>query len=181
MPFGLEAFGLFGVRLGLEWIAKIALYFSGFSNATSEIVTPQPWVLPVLSLSVLVLFIWRGRFKWISLVGISSVLLGWSTTQRPAVLIDQDAALVGILTKEGRALSKERGAGFIAEVWGQNDGLLLIRDEAFGLWQSGNMTVKHHWSKKITVDQCTAQQRKFTLDDFAARFPETALFLKKPT
>jgi len=181
MPFGLEAFGLFGVRLGLEWIAKVALYFSGFSNATSEIVTPQPWVLPVLSLSVLVLFIWRGRFKWISLVGISSVLLGWSTTQRPAVLIDQDAALVGILTKEGRALSKERGAGFIAEVWGQNDGLLLNRDEAFGLWQSGNMTVKHHWSKKFTVDQCTAQQRKFTLDDFATRFPETALFLKKPT
>lgn len=160
MPFGLEAFGLFGVRLGLEWIAKVALYFSGFSNATSEIVTPQPWVLPVLSLSVLVLFIWRGRFKWMSLVGISSVLLGWSTAQRPAVLIDQDAALVGILTKEGRALSKERGAGFIAEVWGQNDGLLLNRDEAFGLWQSGNMTVKHHWSKKNHGGpvHCTAEE-----------------------
>ena len=116
-----------------------------------------------------------------SLVGISSVLLGWSTAQRTAVLIDQDAALVGILTKEGRALSKERRAGFIAEVWGQNDGLLLSRDEAFGLWQSGNMTVKHHWSKKITLDQCIAHQRKFTLHDFATRFPETALFLTKPT
>jgi len=99
-----------------------------------------------------------------SLVGISSVLLGWSTAQRPAVLIDQDAALVGILTKEGRALSKERGAGFIAEVWGQNDGLLLNRDEAFGLWQSGNMTVKHHWSKKTHGGpvHCTAEEIHIT-------------------
>ena len=109
MPFGLEAFGLFGVRLGLEWIVKLALYFSGFSNATSEIVTPQPWVLPVLSLSLWALFIWRRRFKRVSLVGICYVLIGWSTTQRPALLIEQDAALVGILTKDGRALSKERG------------------------------------------------------------------------
>ena len=46
----------------------------------------------------------------------------WSGTERPDVLISGTGTLVGVMTPQGRALSKERGAGFAARNWLENDG-----------------------------------------------------------
>lgn len=46
----------------------------------------------------------------------------WSGTERPDVLISDTGTLVGVMTPQGRALSKERGAGFAARNWLENDG-----------------------------------------------------------
>lgn len=48
----------------------------------------------------------------------------------------------------GRALSKEKGHGFVADVWMENDGIKLDRPDAFELWQGLDNNITYIWSKK---------------------------------
>ena len=48
----------------------------------------------------------------------------------------------------GRALSKEKGQGFVADVWMENYGIKLDRRDAFDLWQGLDNNITHIWSKK---------------------------------
>ena len=57
----------------------------------------------------------------------------WATTQRPEILIADQGRLIGVLSDEGRALSKEKGQGFVADVWMENDGIKLDRRDAHDL------------------------------------------------
>jgi competence protein ComEC len=49
---------------------------------------------------------------------------------RPDVLISDTGRLVGVLTEEGRALSRARGDGFVAGVWLENDGDGATQEDA---------------------------------------------------
>ena len=64
-----------------------------------------------------------------------SVLAGalalWSLAERPALLISGDGSLVGLMTPAGRALSKPRGAGFVAQSWLEDDGDLGDQPAAY--------------------------------------------------
>ena len=62
----------------------------------------------------------------------------WGARQRPEILI----------ADQGRALSKEKGQGFVADVWIENDGIKLDRRDAHVLWQAQNHNITHIWSKK---------------------------------
>jgi competence protein ComEC len=42
--------------------------------------------------------------------------------ERPGLLVAGSGGLVGVMTPEGRALSKARGDGFAADSWLENDG-----------------------------------------------------------
>jgi competence protein ComEC len=57
--------------------------------------------------------------------------------QRPDLLISDDGKLVGIQTVKGRALSFPKGAGFVAQVWLENDGDMATQAEAASrpLWR----------------------------------------------
>ena len=46
----------------------------------------------------------------------------WAGAERPTLLISGDGTLVGLMTEAGRALSKEKGGGFIAKNWLEDDG-----------------------------------------------------------
>ena len=59
----------------------------------------------------------------------------WAATQRPEILIADQGRLIGVLSDQGRALSKEKGQGFVADVWMENDGMKLDRGDAHDLWQ----------------------------------------------
>ena len=50
------------------------------------------------------------------------------------VLIAPNGGLVGIMGPEGRALSREKGQGFAAKVWLENDGDRVSQKQAFGRW-----------------------------------------------
>jgi competence protein ComEC len=59
---------------------------------------------------------------------------------RPDVLISDTGRLVGVLTGEGRALSRARGDGFVAGVWLENDGDGATQEVAAardGWWAEG--------------------------------------------
>lgn len=72
----------------------------------------------------------------------------WAATQRPESLIADQGRLIGVLSDQGRALSKEKGQGFVADVWMENDGMKLDRGDAHDLWQGQNHDITHIWSKK---------------------------------
>ena len=84
-------------------------------------------------------------------IGIFAVCLAlgmWATTQRQEILIADQGRLIGVLSDEGRALSKEKGQGFVADVWMENDGIKLDRRDAHDLWQRLDPNITHIWSKK---------------------------------
>ena len=56
--------------------------------------------------------------------------------------------MIGVLSYEGSALSKEKGQEFVADVWMENDGIKLDRRDAHDLWQRLDPNITHIWSKK---------------------------------
>lgn len=134
LPFGLEIIGLWLMGLGLQWILGVAHWVSGIEGARGTVVSPDPIVLPMMMLGALVVVLWQGRARF---VGVAPVVLAfalWSQTTRPDVLIADTGALVGVMTDKGRALSKPRGAGFVALNWLENDGDAAEQEKAAARW-----------------------------------------------
>ncbi|MHA7851717.1 ComEC/Rec2 family competence protein [Roseovarius sp.] len=134
MPFGLEWLALWVMGLGLDWILWVAHWVAGWPGARGTVVSPGPLVLPLMAVGVLFVMLWRG---WGRLAGLAPVLVSgalWLGAERPQVLIADSGALVGVMTPEGRALSREKGAGFIAQNWLENDGDAADQAAAHARW-----------------------------------------------
>ncbi len=129
-PLGLHWIGLALMRPAIEWILIVAEWVAGMEGALSFVPAPQPAVIPVLVLGALWLVLWQGRARFAGVVPMAAAFLLWSQVERPAVIVSPTGALVGVLTPEGRALSKARGDGFAAESWLENDGDPATQDAA---------------------------------------------------
>ncbi|SMX48433.1 ComEC/Rec2 family competence protein [Maliponia aquimaris] len=134
MPFGLDWIALWLMAPGLGWILGVAGAVAGWDGSVGHVVAPGPWVLPLIALGGLVLCLWRGRGRVAGLVPLALAVALWSGTERPPVLIADTGTLVGVMTPEGRGLSRDRGSGFVAEVWLENDGAGRDQAAAAGLW-----------------------------------------------
>lgn len=121
-PLGLSWLGLMVMGWGLKWILTISAWVAGMEGARGWVASPSSAVLPLLTLGLLWLILWQGRARLAGLAPAALALLLWSGAERPAVLIADTGGLVGVMTPEGRALSKPRGGGFIASNWLENDG-----------------------------------------------------------
>ncbi|MFC3616620.1 ComEC/Rec2 family competence protein [Lutimaribacter marinistellae] len=133
-PIGFDWIGLEIMGLGLRWILGVADVVAGLDGAQSHVVAPDAWILPVLALGALWVMLWRGRLRWIGLAPVVAALTLWPQAERPSVLIAENGALVGVMTEEGRALSKARGSGFVAGVWLENDGDTADQPRAAARW-----------------------------------------------
>lgn len=134
LPLGLDWIALWVMGLGLDWILFVARWVSALDGARIPVIAPGPEVLPIFSLGALFVVLWQGRAR---LVGILPVLLAfwlWAGVERPLVLISDTGALVGVMTEQGRALSKPRGAGFVATNWLENDGDRATQIAAYARW-----------------------------------------------
>ena len=134
LPFGLEGLALAVLDSGLRWILAVAAVISDIPGAQGAIVQPSGVVLPLISLGGLFVLIWQGWFRFAGLLPITLALAVWSQSLRPLVLVAPDGGLVGVLGSEGRALSREKGQGFAARVWLENDGDRVSQKQAFGRW-----------------------------------------------
>ena len=134
MPLGLEAPALWVMALGLDWILTVAGTVTGWDGALGQVRAPGAWVLPLLASGGLILCLWQGRGRWAGLLPLSLAVALWASGGRPALLISDSGTLVGAMTPEGRALSRERGAGFVAGVWLENDGQAGGQAVAAALW-----------------------------------------------
>lgn len=134
LPLGLEWVALWVMGLGLDWILGVAHWISALDGARGTVPGPSPAVLPLIAGGALFMILWQGRFR---VAGLAPAVLGfalWAQTERPDVLISDNGTLVGVMTKEGRALSKARGAGFVADIWLENDGDAVAQEAAHARW-----------------------------------------------
>ena len=134
MPLGLEALPMTVMGWGLDWILAVARFTSGLEGARGTVPTPPPAVLPMLCLGGLFVILWVGRARWLGALPILLALVLWQGTTRPDILIAETGGLVGIMTPEGRALSRERSESFTARVWLENDGDKALQIEAAARW-----------------------------------------------
>ncbi|WP_409077737.1 ComEC/Rec2 family competence protein [Roseovarius sp. SCSIO 43702] len=134
MPLGLDWIALWVMGQGLGWILGVAHWVAGLDGARGVVVSPGPLVLPMLAVGGMVLLLWQGRSRVMGLVPILAAFWLWSGAERPDVLISEDGSLVGVLTGDGRALSKARGAGFVALNWLENDGDRADQATASARW-----------------------------------------------
>jgi len=124
-PLGLEAPALWLIEFGSQWILGVAHWVASFDGAMSAVPRPPGAVVPLVTLAGLWLVIWQG---WGKVAAVAPALAGlwlWANVERPALLIADSGGLMGVMTAEGRALSKERGDGFAASAWLENDGSLV--------------------------------------------------------
>ncbi len=131
-PLGLWEIGLWAMELGLSWILFVAGFVAGQEGALSHVWAPSPLVLPFMTLGLLWALLIKGtaRFAGLALVTCAAVL--WLQTARPMLLISDDGGLIGVQTDAGRALSKPRGSGFVADIWLENDGAPVSQEQAAG-------------------------------------------------
>lgn len=121
-PIGLEVVGLWAMSLGVRWILAVAEFVADLPEARIYVHGPNNWVLPMLSVGFLMLVLWRGPMRWGGIAAMAASFVIWSGSTRPDVLVSDTGTLVGVMTEQGRALSKRKGAGFAARNWLENDG-----------------------------------------------------------
>lgn len=136
-PLGLGQIGWAVMAQGLGWILWVADWVSGMEGARGYVVSPDPIVLPLIAAGGLVAILWQGRGRVAGVIPVVVALFIWQGAVRPAVLIADSGGLVGVLTPEGRALSKSKGAGFTAGIWLENDGDPANQPEAASRWPGG--------------------------------------------
>lgn len=157
-PLGLEWIALWVMGQGLAWILGVAAWVAGFDGARGHVPGPDALVLPLIALGALWVILWQGRLRFGGLAGVGLAFWLWSDVERPAVLIADTGTLVGVMTEAGRALSKERGAGFVARNWLENDGEGVGQKAAAARWDSTRVV---HLSGKRAVaqfDGCDPEQ-----------------------
>ncbi|TCP25389.1 competence protein ComEC [Rhodovulum adriaticum] len=153
-PFGLAGLGLEPMRWGIAWILAVSDHVAGMEGAVWPVVAPGPWVLPLLTLGALFGVVWQGRARALGLVPMAMALLLWAQAQRPVLLIAESGGLMGLMTAEGRALSKPAGDGFVARSWLENDGDRAEQDAAFarpGLFGPRQAQVAMVGAQRITL------------------------------
>ncbi|MEM8656097.1 MAG: ComEC/Rec2 family competence protein [Pseudomonadota bacterium] len=135
-PIGLDLIGLWLMGLGLRWILWVADTVSGLDGAQGYVPGPGALVLPLLALGMLFVILWQGRTRFVGLAAVVAALLLWQGGARPHVLVADTGGLVGRMTEEGRALSRPKGAGFVARNWLENDGEGIDQETAAERWQT---------------------------------------------
>lgn len=157
LPVGLADVGLWIMGLGLRWILEVGSFVAGLDGARSYVPGPGPAVLPLVALGFLWLVLWQGRLRFLGAATLLSAFVLWGLQDRPAGLIAEDGALVGFMTADGRALSKPKGAGFVAQNWLENDGDASSQEEAHLRWHDGALfgdgtALRHLAGKKAAQD-----------------------------
>lgn len=139
---GLEMVGLWVMDLGLRWILGVAQFIAGLDGSLRHVPTPGPEVLALITLGGLFVVLWRGGVRWAGAAPMALGFLLWQQVDRPVMLVAQSGSLIGVLTQEGRAVSKERGEAFSAGTWLENDGAPVEQALAYrraGLVEEGRM------------------------------------------
>ncbi|MBK4216427.1 ComEC/Rec2 family competence protein [Paracoccus caeni] len=141
-PFGLQAPALWVMGIGTKWMLMVAGFIADLGGAVTAIPMPPGPVLPLMGFgAVLMVLTWRdgprrmrgtalgfGFTLGAAMLALSAVL--WLTATRPHLLIAGEGDAVGLMTAEGRAVSKPAGGGFVVENWLLEDGDMATQEES---------------------------------------------------
>lgn len=121
-PFGIEGWAIAGMGWGIDWILAVARWFASLDGAVRHVPRPPASVVATIMLSGLFVILWQGRMRWVGFAPVCAALAAWGLAERPDILIAESGGLIGVMTSDGRALSKPDGDGFTALSWLENDG-----------------------------------------------------------
>lgn len=126
-PLGLEWIAFAVMEAGLNWILWVAHWITGFDGAVGHVVEPRRWTLGALTLGALLVILWQGRLRLLGAIPMVVALAAWPSSPRPVLLVSESGGLMGLMTDQGRALTKSTGDGFSADSWLENDGAAIDR------------------------------------------------------
>ena len=121
-PLGLDQPAVWMIDYGSRWILWVSERIAALDGASSAVIAPPGAVVALVAAGGLWLVLWRGRGRVAALLPLALAVGLWSRAERPDLLVSDSGALVGLMTPQGRALSKPTGDGFAAMVWLENDG-----------------------------------------------------------
>ncbi len=123
MPAGLEQWPLNVMSVGIEQVLMIAHWFAELPGAAVHVGVYPHVSLIFLVLGVLILIVWRGYGKWVSIVFVVAALMTSVLMKTFDVLVSPEFALA-MFQDEGGALhvSSKRKEKFVAEGWEQSYG-----------------------------------------------------------
>lgn len=127
---GLEAPFLWVMGLGTRWMLFVADFVTSLEGASRAVPAPPALVLPLLGIGSVLAVLWgagrKGRARWLrSTPGMGLIMLGfliWAIAPRPFALVSPEGDAVGVMTAQGRALSKPSGGKYAAVSWLEDDG-----------------------------------------------------------
>lgn len=143
-PVGLAGPALFVMGLGTSWMLRVAEFVQALHGAVSAAAQPPQIVLPLAGFgAIIAVLTWRNakgthpldRHRLGLGTGVAMLALAvliWLQADRPLLLIAPEGEAVGLMTAEGRAVSKETGGSFIVETWLREDGDLADQAQAAG-------------------------------------------------
>ncbi|NOD87516.1 MULTISPECIES: ComEC/Rec2 family competence protein [unclassified Ruegeria] len=181
-PLGLEAIPLTVMGWALEWILTVSHWVSQMDGAQGFVVSPPWYVLPLIALGALWIALWQGHARWVGMGPLAAAFLLWTAGQRPDALIAETGGLVGVMTEQGRALSKSKGSGFVATVWLENDGDGVDQSQAALRWPEAN-TIQRYLLKDREIIHLTGKRAANGFDECKANqiiVSAVALNLKGP-
>ena len=132
-PFGLDQPAIWMIEAGSRWILFVSREVAGWEGAVSAVPSPPLQILPLLALGGLFEALWQGRARFLGVLPVILAIGIWSQSTRPMLLVADSGGLIGVMTDDGRAISKPRGDGFAAESWLENDGVLVLQEVAHTL------------------------------------------------
>lgn len=121
-PFGLSWAAFWVMDIALQWILGVADYVANMPGSVRMVPSPPTIVLTTIATSGIAMCLWFGRGRWVMLVPMASAFVLWTMSERPGLLISNTGGLVGQVQDATRSLSRERGDGFAARIWLENDG-----------------------------------------------------------
>jgi competence protein ComEC len=170
---------------GLAWILGVSARVAALPGAVEPVPTPAGWTLGAMVLAALFVLLWQGRARWLGVAPILAPLMLWSGDGRPPILISDSGRLVGVIHDGARALSRERGDGFVAGIWLENDGDLATQADATArpAWQMAGQGARAdvagwtiwHGAGRRALDEAEAACAARTLVILSEPAPEGAM------
>lgn len=154
-PFGLQAPALWAMGVGTKWMLLVAGFIADLGGAVTAIPLPPAAVIPLMGFgATLMVLTWRDGFRRVGgilklgfgfgLAMLACAAILWITATRPQLLIAGEGDAVGLMTPEGRAVSKPTGGGFVIENWLLEDGdMATQRDSADRAGWGGSRNARH--------------------------------------
>lgn len=164
-PIGLEGVGITVMQWGLDWILWVAARVSALDGAVSHVPAPQGWVLPLMASGLLFVVIWQGRLRALGTLPAAFALFFWSGADRPMALIADSGGLIGVMSPEGRALSRAKGQAFTARIWLENDGDGVQQLQAAARWPEGHADVPRWQGAGLRLIHAPGKRKLSTIED----------------
>jgi competence protein ComEC len=123
MPFGLESIALSPMGWGIEIVIDVAETIAAWPGAVSLVPAMPVWGLAAVTIGGLWLCLWRRRWRFIGLAGVTAGMASLLVLRTPDVLVDGGGKLLAVRTGQSTlSLSSLRTARFNRDIWLRREG-----------------------------------------------------------